>query len=140
MKVGFSKKPHIYIPAQFKGESAPPTFTIRRLSPLELMDISEKYSDANETIELGGIENPSEEEKTVKVSMSTINKMVKSKYAVLREALSGWENVDDEEGAPIEFSADNIECLDQDLINELSDVAQGVVTAEEAKNSESSSS
>lgn len=134
-RAGFSIKPRHYIPKSRKSESTPPMFYIRRLNPLELQDISERISP-DETIELGGISEGEGKDRTVKVSMKTLGRLVKAKYAVLEEALSGWENVEDEDG-PVSFSKEAIRCLDPDIVNELSDVAQGTITEEEAKNSES---
>lgn len=135
---GFSIKPRTYVPKCRKSDPNPPSFLIRRLNPLELQDISERFSDENETIELGGIED-GEAGKKVKVSVKVLGRFVRAKYAVLEEALSGWENVEDEEGNHIPFGKSMIPCLDQDIVNELSDVAQGTLGEEEAKNSESQS-
>jgi len=143
-KAGFSIKPRLYVPKCRKHETDPPQFTIRRLNPLELQDISEKYADADETIELGGIEEPKDQadekkDKTVKVKVSMLNRLARSRYDVLNMALSGWEKVEDEDGQPIPFSKEAIACLDGDIVNELSEVAQGGISAEEVKNSESPS-
>lgn len=135
-RAGFSIKPRKYVPKCSMSEANPPIFTIRRLSPLELMDITAEFTDENETIELGGIATDSPDKKEgFKVSIKTVNKLVKSRFAVLKAALSGWERVEDEDGAPIPFSAENIPCLDPDIINELSEVAQGTIGKEEVKNS-----
>lgn len=138
-KAGFSTKPREYIPKCRKSDPNPPTFTIRRLNPLELTEISESLSDENETIELGGIEKEQDQERTYKVKVRVLNRMARAKYAVLEKALSGWRNVDDEDGEPIPFSKENIPCLDPDIVGELSELAQGSLTANEAKNSESPS-
>jgi len=141
-RAGFSRKARTYIPKCRKSDPTPPIFTIRRLNPLEIQEISEKFSDANEEIELGGIAETGVGEgtpRTVKVKVSMLNKLVKAKYATLEKALSGWEHVEDENGEPIPFNKDNISCLDGDIISELSDVAQGAISEEVAKNSESPS-
>jgi len=136
---GFSKKPRVYVPQKMKGAANPPTFTIRRLNRLELLDISEKHSDPNETIDLGGIEEENGGERTMKVKVSFLNKLVRTKHDIVCLALTDWTNVEDEDGQPIPFSVENIAFLDNDLVNELSDVAQGVITEKEAKNSDSPS-
>lgn len=135
-KAGFSRKPRVYVPKCRKGDTPQPAFTLRRLSPLDLLDITEKYSDENETIELGGItEGGESKEKSVKISLKTLNRFTRSKYAVLELALSGWENVFDEEDEPIPFSKEAIPFLDPDVVAELSDIAQGAIGEIEVKNS-----
>ncbi len=136
-RAGFSREPRVYIPKCRKEDTPPPTFHIRRLNPLELLDISAKYSDENETVELGGIEDIGGGDRKVKISLKTVNNYTRSKYDVLARALTGWENIEDESGQSLPFSLDNIPYLDMDIINELSDVAQGTITANEAKNSQS---
>lgn len=135
-KAGYSRKARVYIPRCRKNDVPPPTFTIRRLTPLELLDITEKFSDPDETLDLGEIVEESSQDRKVKISLKMVNRFTKSKYMVLEEALTGWENVEDEDGLPIPFVKGNISCLDMDIVNELSEVAQGTIGPEETKNSE----
>lgn len=139
-KAGFSKKVRVYVPRSRKEEQNPPLFHLRRLTPLEVLDISERFSDAGETIELGGIEDGTEKDKgTVKINLRTVNKMIKTKYAVLELALSGWERVEDEDGEVLPFSKENVQYLDPDIVSEMAEIAQGSLSGEEVKNSESPS-
>lgn len=138
-KAGFSKETRVYVPKCRKSDNPPPTFSLRRLNPLELLDITAKNSDENETIEIGGIEDDKsgkDGDRKIKISLKTINKLTKSKYDVLSLSLSGWSNIEDESGQPIPFSKEAIPYLDVDIVNELSEVAQGSISFEEVKNSE----
>lgn len=140
-RAGYSKKPRLYIPKCRKNEANPPIFQVRRLSPPELIDISERFSDPNESFEFGGIAEPEApgekpgEPKKFKIQLKTINNLAKSKYAIVETAVSGWERVEDEDNQPMPFSRENISCLDSDIIEELADVAQGKISGEEVKNS-----
>ena len=144
-RAGFSKKPHWYTPKCRRHEKNPPRFLIRRLSPVETMDINEYLGMGEESFEIQ--ENEKGETKAVptkesgeggkvKIRFKLLYSNIKSKFEALKKAISGWEHVEDEKGEPIPFKADHVECLDMDIVNELSGVINGDISEEEEKNSE----
>jgi hypothetical protein len=146
-KAGFSRKPRIYIPKCRKEEENPPRFSIRRLTPLEITEINESFGMGDEEVEFDteGKEVKDEDKgtdkgTTIKVNIRLINKGTRVRFAVLEKALTGWEDVHDEDGEVIPFEKSNIPCLDLDIVNELSNVAEGAITKETEKNYETPSS
>ncbi len=126
--LAFSKKSRAYIPESCKKDESPATFEIRRLDQLEIFDIMERH---NLDIDMGAAESKT-------MSAQEVGKGIRVMLAYLELGLSGWSNVMDEDG-PLEFSIDNMRCLHPATMSELSREIQGVVSEEEAKNSEPSS-
>lgn len=155
MKVlGISKKPRSYIPTQFISDEFPPVFTIRSLTKREQAEVDAAHPISAELLEsaiqasrIAEDESITAEQRIEKLkgydylSLSAISR--KRQLAYLRLALSGWSNVPVREGAGIsmlEFSPDNIDCLDDDMLAELANEVLGIVSQEDRQGLEEPSS
>jgi len=155
--IALSKKPRIYIPKDFRNEENPPKFKIRSISKIEHLQIQaeepikanifdnlSKLQEAMQRVKDGGeIDNSNSINIDLNALISAQLSTMKTQLKILRLCLLGWENVFAQIGdtvEPLEFNQDNIECLDQEIINELVNEIIGVITQEEQKNSVTPSS
>lgn len=132
---GFSKTPISFIPKSRRADSPPPVFTIRRLGRKELAEIKVKvFGDEVVEFDISG----NKQAGSVKMALMAKNELYS--YATVEAAVSGWKDVSDKGGNPIPFNAENVDCLDQDIIAELVAIACGDVSEEDEKNSVTPSS
>ena len=127
-----SRKVREYTPDEFKGMGSPPVFLIKSVSKrktLEIyanLDIAVPDADADGNIKLG--------------SWDDALKNYDVQIEVLKIGLTGWENYNDEDGAPVEFNDEEFETIEDELMADLVREISGNIKEEDAKNSEGESS
>lgn len=138
-----SRKVRRHTPKELRGQTGAPVFMVRSLTRLENLEImSNSKVDIPADIAAGGNLEETTQKITEKLSEGSMDKLykislsnLKTQLEILGVALSGWENIKDEDGDDLKFSKENIELLSDELIDDLVAEATGVTNEVTEKNS-----
>ncbi len=154
--IALSKKPRTYIPKEFRGEENPPTFTIRSITRREMLMIQSKHEQQFRITDdiaklqsvITSLEDNKRGEEAENEALSSLSNLdlkpiiqaslnaLTIQIDILTKCLSGWENVPVSDTEFLPFNLSDIDCLDPEIIVELANEIQGIVTPEESENLE----